>query len=429
MVTTDPRCSEDGALTSTAFIQFVDGSFRPRASAYFCARPGASPADLASAGLVLPGGAGASTAVLIDRLAAWPAHGYGTSVTELGPRPRRGGRLVAVTGVTASPPTFLTWLRASPLGRGVARAFVFPDGGATVRARTVDELMCALTPPPPGAAVRVMAYPRVALETALLENLPLAAWPVLTPSGATHVLIAVDTRAVSSSDEVRCDDDGGGCDVGVGRSPPPPPLWAALVPPGSTLADTTPERRRPADSPSKAAAKLSEAMAVALPPPPPPGTRPAIAIDVGAAPGGWTQLLARSGRFVRVVAVEPGDLDAAISALPGVVHVRALAENAGPAVRTAMVEVAGGEGVADLLACDANVQLPALAGLVGEMARLLRRGAPAIITLKTSTRSRLKDGAAAQAALALARVQLRVVWVLFLAANTQCERTLVCVKV
>ena len=39
-------------VTHTAFIQFVDASFRPRAVCYFKARPGAPAADLAAGGCV-----------------------------------------------------------------------------------------------------------------------------------------------------------------------------------------------------------------------------------------------------------------------------------------------------------------------------------------------------------------------------------------
>jgi hypothetical protein len=433
MVTPDPRGDDARpGHTSTALIQFVDGSFRPRAAAYFAARPGAAPADLAAAGRVCVADGDVRTdpqsdptpstpSVLTDHLEAWPADGCGTSLTELGAPTRSGGRLVAVGGVATPPPAFLAWLRASPLGRAVARAYVFPDGPATVRGRSVAEVVAAMRPPPPGAAVRVSAYPR-ALEAALLAALPEGDWPALATSGASHALLAVDTRAAAPSDElIECGDESAD-----GFSAPP--IWAALVPPSFFLGDTTDERSRdPALSPSKAAAKLAEAMRVALTPRALPfGTASTVAIDVGAAPGGWTQHLARGGRFARVLAVEPGDLDGAVAALPAVVHVRSLAEHAADDVRAALAQV--GASHAHLLACDANAPLPALPGLVGPMAALLAPGAPALITLKCSTPSREKDRAAAAAAVTLKRVGLRVVWCLWLAANTRCERTLVCVK-
>jgi 23S rRNA U2552 (ribose-2'-O)-methylase RlmE/FtsJ len=45
-----------------------------------------------------------------------------------------------------------------------------------------------------------------------------------------------------------------------------------------------------------------------------------VAVDVGAAPGGWTKLLAAC--CDRVIAIDPGALHADVVALPAVTHVR-----------------------------------------------------------------------------------------------------------
>jgi 23S rRNA (cytidine2498-2'-O)-methyltransferase len=45
-----------------------------------------------------------------------------------------------------------------------------------------------------------------------------------------------------------------------------------------------------------------------------------LALDLGAAPGGWTRLLRRAGLLV--TAVDPGDLDARVAADPGIRHLR-----------------------------------------------------------------------------------------------------------
>lgn len=446
-------------VTHTAFIQFVDASFRPRAVCYFKARPGAPAADLAAGGCVTRDTDAPDTpstptsSVLTTHLEAWPAFGYGTSVVEVGPATRQGGRLVGVAGVDVDPPAFVAWLRASPLARAVARAYIFPGGGAgagggpvTVRAGDVAGLLAGLAPPPPGAVVRVMGFPR-ALEAALLGGLPADTWPCLAPKGVTHVLVALDTRARSPSDDA--------CAGAEAAAPGDPlPLWAALLPPDAVLACTAAERSRDtAVSPCRATAKLAEALAVAGIVPAgrgsgggggceagegkrseadricsasgaaPPSPLPA-AIDVGAAPGGWTQHLARCGAYGAVVAVEPGDLDPAVLALPGVTHVRARAEAAGDAIAAAL----GGRPAA-LLTCDANIPVQTLAAVLGPVARLLRPGAPAVITLKTFTASRVKDRATAEVGAALGGLGLRVVWSLWLFANTRCERTLICVRV
>lgn len=49
------------------------------------------------------------------------------------------------------------------------------------------------------------------------------------------------------------------------------------------------------------------------------------ALDLGAAPGGWTRLLRKAG--LQVTAVDPGDLDPRVAADPGVRHVRATAQD------------------------------------------------------------------------------------------------------
>ncbi|HHY53946.1 MAG TPA: 50S rRNA methyltransferase [Chloroflexi bacterium] len=49
-----------------------------------------------------------------------------------------------------------------------------------------------------------------------------------------------------------------------------------------------------------------------------------VALDLGAAPGGWTRVLRRAGQYV--TAVDPGDLDARLNGDPGVRHRRMTAE-------------------------------------------------------------------------------------------------------
>ncbi len=51
-------------------------------------------------------------------------------------------------------------------------------------------------------------------------------------------------------------------------------------------------------------------------------THPHVAVDVGAAPGGWTRLLARA--CAPVYAIDPANLDPDVVALPNVVHIKGL---------------------------------------------------------------------------------------------------------
>lgn len=108
---------------------------------------------------------------------------------------------------------------------------------------------------------------------------------------------------------------------------------------------------------------------------PGPETR---ALDLGAAPGGWSRVLAETCR--EVVAVDPAALDERVSALSNVTHVRARAESY-------LAEAAGTFG---LITCDMNLHPVDAATLMARAAALLPPGAPAIMTVKFQTRRRRK---------------------------------------
>jgi 23S rRNA (cytidine2498-2'-O)-methyltransferase len=74
--------------------------------------------------------------------------------------------------------------------------------------------------------------------------------------------------------------------------------------------------RRPGDAASRAAMKLEEAL-VSLPFEPGRGE---VCVDLGAAPGGWTQRLVARG--ARVIAVDPAKLIPELAGLPRVEHVQ-----------------------------------------------------------------------------------------------------------
>jgi tRNA(Ser,Leu) C12 N-acetylase TAN1 len=107
----------------------------------------------------------------------------------------------------------------------------------------------------------------------------------------------------------------------------------------------------------------------------PPGAR---VLDLGSAPGGWALVLAELAE--EVVAVDPGELDGAAAAHPNIRHLRCRAEGLGER------EDLGGEF--DLLTCDINRDPSEAALMVCRIGPVLKVGAPAIMTVKYTTRRR-----------------------------------------
>ncbi|HXM57467.1 MAG TPA: SAM-dependent methyltransferase [Candidatus Dormibacteraeota bacterium] len=155
--------------------------------------------------------------------------------------------------------------------------------------------------------------------------------------------------------------------------------WRALVGvsrPADNLSPHADEYRRYSRLPSpvsRAGAKLREALEL-WPLDLPAGRR---ALDVGAAPGGWTHVLAGLG--LRVVAVDPADLSEVVLANPLVTHVRARMETAGLESESF-----------DLVVNDMNLDPDESAALMCEAAPYLAPGAPAIMTIKVTVRSPLR---------------------------------------
>lgn len=140
--------------------------------------------------------------------------------------------------------------------------------------------------------------------------------------------------------------------------------------------------KRDPDQVSRAEFKLLEALAVFHLDLPTSGQ----ALDLGAAPGGWTRLLA--GRGLEVTAVDPADLDPRVAALKGVRHLR----------RT--VQEAGLSGRYDLLVNDMRMDARDSARLMVDALRWLKPGGLALMTLKLPEDN---PGPTAAAALAILR--------------------------
>lgn len=127
------------------------------------------------------------------------------------------------------------------------------------------------------------------------------------------------------------------------------------------------------------------------------------AIDVGAAPGGWTQflcdLIPNQGRM-EIVAVDPSSLNQKIKELPNVINIQKRSEDAVVDIQHALSNKKSNESEKrnntddaknknsafqgfDILVCDANVSPTQTLELIGPIIPLLKKkGAIAVITAK-----------------------------------------------
>jgi tRNA(Ser,Leu) C12 N-acetylase TAN1 len=101
------------------------------------------------------------------------------------------------------------------------------------------------------------------------------------------------------------------------------------------------------------------------------------ALDIGAAPGGWTQVLA--GCMAEVVAVDPGRLNERVLALGNVRHLQMRSE--------ALVQVPG-LGVFDVVVDDMNMDPDRSAQVLCDAAHLVRPGGLLVMTVKFVTQRR-----------------------------------------
>jgi 23S rRNA U2552 (ribose-2'-O)-methylase RlmE/FtsJ len=155
-------------------------------------------------------------------------------------------------------------------------------------------------------------------------------------------------------------------------------------------------------------------------------------VDIGAAPGGWTDLLSRQPGC-RVVAFDPGALDAAVVARPNVAHLPMLlsSDDGGESVRR-LKDAMAPSLTLDVVVCDANIPPAVAAGLVAHLAacELLSDGCRLVLTLKSPLRVRASQAASVreqqreEAAAALGPGFGDDVSLRHLFANTQHECTL-----
>lgn len=129
------------------------------------------------------------------------------------------------------------------------------------------------------------------------------------------------------------------------------------------------------DQISRAEFKLLEAIEAFSLPLPPEGW----ALDLGAAPGGWTKVLLEAG--LRVTAVDPAALAPCLEQDPRVEHYRGLAQDFARENRRAF----------DLLVNDMRMDPAESAGIVCDLADCLAPGALAVMTFKLPSKKRTEQ--------------------------------------
>ena len=167
-------------------------------------------------------------------------------------------------------------------------------------------------------------------------------------------------------------------------------------------------------------------------------TNELLAVDVGAAPGGWTRYLATHRQEdVKVIAIDPAELDKEVEDLNNVAHLRLKAQMV---EETGMLKQEGARLLGDawrdkfrLLVCDANMDIrDTLRELVMPLSKNLVSGGVLIVTIKLGRRVG-KEGIAVKEESAknilieggMQQDSIRIHW---LFGNSNNERTIVAVK-
>ena len=168
---------------------------------------------------------------------------------------------------------------------------------------------------------------------------------------------------------------------------------------------------------SKAAAKILEA--VSRMDIPTLGSKKT-ALDIGAAPGGWSYYLKNVCGYSRVIAVDMGALAAPIPA--GVEHWRMKGQDA---VNQLVSECGIGENLVDIFTCDMNVVLTETVDLFLQAIHVMAAQSVAILTFKRTEKNKGKWETLKAHGLALIRENQRVVSAeeTHLIANTPNETT------
>jgi len=164
-----------------------------------------------------------------------------------------------------------------------------------------------------------------------------------------------------------------------------------------------------------------------------------LALDVGAAPGGWAGFLARHKKRPAVIAIDPAVIDPAVATLDNVLHLAHKAEvvsqDNGTMLRRSAESLMGTAWRKNfrLLVCDANLDIrDTLRELVLPLAEFLYPGGVLIVTIKLGRRVG-EDGVARKEEIArkmltvggFKKDSIRIHW---LFGNSKNERTIFAVK-
>ncbi|KAL4443636.1 hypothetical protein ABPG75_011373 [Micractinium tetrahymenae] len=320
-----------------------------------------------------------------------------------------GPCLVLFSGCKLAPAELNTWIYAGASSNAaVVRAYWLgaSPGKACSREDLVAQLRAA-GPPPDGGALRLQCAPR-SLEGWLADQLGPAF--NLQPVKPTWVLNVVCMAADGGEDE-------DGQQQREQREHRRRPRILYSLQPASSLYNYSPVKdKRIPDQLSKAAGKLAEALqACGL------QLTSGVAVDLGAAPGGWTHVLAQHAR--RVIAVDPAPLDPRALACPAVTHLACKAEDAVDAIK-GMV----GEAGVDLLVSDVNRHPSQVIGMMRPLLPLLHPGAAVILTLKFHGKSAGREAEFERRLADELGPEFGGVRLLWLLANTQHEQTCVAWK-
>ena len=324
--------------------------------------------------------------------------GYGNAVE------KTGNLMIMFHRISLTPKEWTTWMYSSLLRHVVTRMYFLKGGHegryASTKEEMVDQLKgsCKITEP-----IRLTCCPKT-LQVEILdtcEKLGDACPLDFHPVTFKHVLHVIQL--------------------------PDGSLRYSIREPDETYLTRSDETSRIPGQFCRAAGKLQEALLVS-------GflgecaNGEGIAIDVGAAPGGWTHQLAT--HMDTVIAIDPAELHPTVLALKNVKHVRKMSQDAG-----AEIDQIVGDRCISLLSCDANRAPHGLAEMLFPALKYLKRGGLLVITLKFGRKG---DSKVAKCVEGLseafsklggdAKSPLTDMQTLFLLSNTQHERTIVARK-